>query len=203
MTIPIGGVSGAGRKASEDYSFCEVDEDLRAYRLGKHQHVPEIAQLLGFPVSFTPHLLPVRRGLIATCNVRSTGPDLRALLEQAYAASEVVTVLRGNGYNVLEAQNGGEAFLLCEQFPATIHLLLTDVVMPTVGGLELAERIRQRLPDVKVLYMSGYSAEAVRRRGIEADESGLLHKPFTSEALARAVRKALDQVPSDRGLAPA
>ena len=55
--------------------------------------VPEIAQLLGFPVSFTPHLLPVRRGLITTCNVRSTGPDLRALLEAAYAGSAVVTVL--------------------------------------------------------------------------------------------------------------
>jgi N-acetyl-gamma-glutamyl-phosphate reductase len=55
--------------------------------------VPEIAQLLGFPVSFTPHLLPVRRGLIVTCNVRSTGPDLRALLDAAYAGSPVVTVL--------------------------------------------------------------------------------------------------------------
>ena len=57
----------------------------RPYRVGAHQHVPEITQLLGFPVSFTPHLLPIRRGLIATCNVRSTGADLRALLEEAYA----------------------------------------------------------------------------------------------------------------------
>ena len=68
-------------------------ENVSPYRVGAHQHVPEIAQLLGFPVSFTPHLLPVRRGLIATCSVRSTGPDLRALLEQAYAGSPVVTVL--------------------------------------------------------------------------------------------------------------
>ncbi len=68
-------------------------ENVSPYRVGEHQHVPEIAQLLGFPVSFTPHLLPVRRGLIATCNVRSTGPDLRALLEAAYADSAVVTVL--------------------------------------------------------------------------------------------------------------
>jgi N-acetyl-gamma-glutamyl-phosphate reductase len=55
--------------------------------------VPEIAQQLGFPVSFTPHLLPIRRGLIATCYVRSTGPDLRALLQAHYAESHVVTVL--------------------------------------------------------------------------------------------------------------
>jgi N-acetyl-gamma-glutamyl-phosphate reductase len=63
------------------------------YRVGAHQHVPEIVQLLGLPVSFTPHLLPVRRGLIATCNVRSTGADLRELLVDAYAGSAVVTVL--------------------------------------------------------------------------------------------------------------
>ena len=68
-------------------------ENVSPYRVGAHQHVPEIAQLLGFPVAFTPHLLPVRRGLIATCNVRSTGADLRALLEEAYAGSPVVTVL--------------------------------------------------------------------------------------------------------------
>jgi N-acetyl-gamma-glutamyl-phosphate reductase len=70
-----------------------VLENVSPYRVGAHQHVPEIAQLLGFPISFTPHLLPVRRGLIATCSVRSTGADLRALLEQAYASSPVVTVL--------------------------------------------------------------------------------------------------------------
>ena len=68
-------------------------ENFAPYKVGTHQHVPEIAQLLGFPVSFTPHLLPLRRGLVATCNVRSTGADLRALLEEHYAGSEVVTVL--------------------------------------------------------------------------------------------------------------
>jgi N-acetyl-gamma-glutamyl-phosphate reductase len=70
-----------------------VLENVAPYKVGRHQHVPEIAQLLGYPVSFTPHLLPLRRGIIATCNVRSTGPALRALLEQHYATSHVVTVL--------------------------------------------------------------------------------------------------------------
>jgi len=70
-----------------------VLENVSPYKVGSHQHVAEIAQLLGFPVSFTPHLLPVRRGLIATCNVRSTGADLRELLEERYATSPVVTVL--------------------------------------------------------------------------------------------------------------
>ena len=86
------GVSGAGRelKASSHAGF--VLENISPYRVGTHQHAPEIAQALGFPVCFVPHLLPVRRGLLATCYVRPTG-DLRGLLEDAYADSELVRVL--------------------------------------------------------------------------------------------------------------
>ena len=89
----LSGMTGAGRTPKDASHAGAVLENVSPYRVGAHQHVPEIAQLLGFPVSFTPHLLPVRRGLIATCNVRSTGADLRALLEAAYAGSAVVTVL--------------------------------------------------------------------------------------------------------------
>ena len=89
----MSGMTGAGRspKASTHAGF--VLDNVSPYKVGTHQHVAEIAQLLGFPVSFTPHLLPVRRGLLATCNVRSTGADLRTLLEERYASSPVVTVL--------------------------------------------------------------------------------------------------------------
>lgn len=89
----LSGMTGAGRSLKSASHAGAVLENVTPYRVGAHQHVPEIAQLLGFPVSFTPHLLPVRRGLIATCNVRSTGADLRALLEAAYADSPVVSVL--------------------------------------------------------------------------------------------------------------
>ena len=89
----LSGMTGAGRTLKPASHAGSVLENVSPYRVGTHQHVPEIAQLLGFPVSFTPHLLPVRRGLIVTCNVRSTGPDLRALLEDVYAGSAVVTVL--------------------------------------------------------------------------------------------------------------
>src|SRR5207244_1874712 len=61
------GVTGAGRKASEDLSFAEVDEDFKAYKVLRHQHQPEIAQTLGKRVTFTAHLLPVKRGILATC----------------------------------------------------------------------------------------------------------------------------------------
>jgi N-acetyl-gamma-glutamyl-phosphate reductase len=86
------GVSGAGRelKASSQAGF--VLENLSPYRVGKHQHAPEIAQALGFPACFVPHLLPVRRGLLATCYATVDG-DARELLEAAYATSPVVRVL--------------------------------------------------------------------------------------------------------------
>ena len=89
----LSGMTGAGRSLKASSHAGTVLENVTPYRVGAHQHVPEIAQLLGFPVSLTPHLLPLRRGLIATCNVRSAGVDLRALLQEAYAGSHVVTVL--------------------------------------------------------------------------------------------------------------
>jgi N-acetyl-gamma-glutamyl-phosphate reductase len=87
------GVSGAGRelKASSHAGF--VLENISPYRVGTHQHAPEIAQALGYPVCFVPHLLPIRRGLLATCYVRPGSVDLRDLLEEAYADSAVVRVL--------------------------------------------------------------------------------------------------------------
>jgi N-acetyl-gamma-glutamyl-phosphate reductase len=86
------GVSGAGRelKASSHAGF--VLENLSPYKVGRHQHAPEIAQALGFPVCFVPHLLPIRRGLLVTCYVAATD-ELRPLLEDTYASSDVVRVL--------------------------------------------------------------------------------------------------------------
>jgi N-acetyl-gamma-glutamyl-phosphate reductase len=86
------GVSGAGRALKQSSHAGFVLENLSPYRVGKHQHAPEIEQALGFPVCFVPHLLPVRRGLLATCYVEPQD-DLRALLEAAYAAAPAVRVL--------------------------------------------------------------------------------------------------------------
>jgi N-acetyl-gamma-glutamyl-phosphate reductase len=86
------GVSGAGRMLKASSHAAAVLENVVPYRVGTHQHQPEIEQLLGFPVCFVPHLLPVRRGLIATCYVQAAD-DLRPLLEAAYGASHVVSVL--------------------------------------------------------------------------------------------------------------
>jgi N-acetyl-gamma-glutamyl-phosphate reductase len=86
------GVSGAGRSLRPDVHAAAVLENLVPYRVGRHQHVPEMEQALGFPVCFVPHLLPVRRGLVATCYVRAEG-NVRATLEAAYATAPAVTVL--------------------------------------------------------------------------------------------------------------
>jgi N-acetyl-gamma-glutamyl-phosphate reductase len=87
------GTTGAGRALTPSSHAGAVLENVSPYRVGAHQHAPEIAALLGFPVTFVPHLLPIRRGLVATCYVRSTGADLRTLLEEHYADSHVVAVL--------------------------------------------------------------------------------------------------------------
>jgi N-acetyl-gamma-glutamyl-phosphate reductase len=86
------GVSGAGRTLRESSHAGAVLENLAPYAVGEHRHAPEIAQQLGFGVCFVPHLLPVRRGLLATCYVRFPG-DAREALEEAYSASPLVRVL--------------------------------------------------------------------------------------------------------------
>jgi N-acetyl-gamma-glutamyl-phosphate reductase len=87
------GMTGAGRAPRASSHAGVVLENVAPYRIGTHQHAPEIAAQLGFPVTFVPHLLPVRRGLLATCVVRSRGADLRGMLEEHYAESHVVDVL--------------------------------------------------------------------------------------------------------------
>jgi N-acetyl-gamma-glutamyl-phosphate reductase len=87
------GVSGAGRGLKPSSHAGFVLENLSPYRVGTHQHAPELAQALGFPVCFVPHLLPIRRGLLVTCYAHATEDDLRDRLEAAYAATPVVRLL--------------------------------------------------------------------------------------------------------------
>jgi N-acetyl-gamma-glutamyl-phosphate reductase len=87
------GVSGAGRGLKESSHAGFVLENVSPYRVGTHQHAPEIEQVLGFPVCFVPHLLPVRRGLIVTCYATADADAVRARLEETYAGSHVVHLL--------------------------------------------------------------------------------------------------------------
>lgn len=103
------------------------------------------------------------------------------------------------GYRVLEAPNGRDALAAAQQHAGRIDVLVTDVVMPHPGGRELAERLRLVRPEMKILYLSGYSDEAVSRQGIPGDGHGFLQKPFTPLALARRVREILDWPNAERG----
>jgi len=103
------GVSGAGRALKESSHAGAVLENFMPYRVGAHQHEPEIARFLGFDVCFVPHLLPVRRGLVATCYAIPTADDLRERLEAAYATSPVVTVLPVGAVPELSRVQGTDA----------------------------------------------------------------------------------------------
>jgi DNA-binding NtrC family response regulator len=102
------------------------------------------------------------------------------------------SILRRHGYRVIVAKNAGEALFLCEAHTGPIQLLLTDVVMPHLSGVDLAKRIAVTRPETKVLFMSGYTDDSVVRHGVLEDGVAFLQKPFTPESLARKVREVLD-----------
>lgn len=106
--------------------------------------------------------------------------------------SLVVRLLRSMGYWVLEASRVDEALMVCVRHKGPVHLLLTDVVMPQMSGRDLLGHIRPLRPDIRVLFTSGYTEEALHRRPLEQD-AAFLQKPFTEEALARKVRDVLDE----------
>jgi CheY-like chemotaxis protein len=108
-------------------------------------------------------------------------------------------VLRQRGYRILDAPDAAEAVELVLTHPGPVHLLLTDVVLPAASGKELATRIQELRKETRCVYMSGYAADAIGRRGVLDAGTNFLQKPFTPEALAAKVRAVLDAPPADPG----
>jgi CheY-like chemotaxis protein len=104
-------------------------------------------------------------------------------------------VLSRHGYTVLEAGGGEEALQILTQHPHPIHLLLTDVVMPAMSGRELADRMHQSHPNIRILYTSGYTDDAVLRHGVLKPGMAFIQKPFTPRALLEKIREVLEREP--------
>jgi DNA-binding response OmpR family regulator len=101
-----------------------------------------------------------------------------------------------SGYHVLEARHGADALEISGRHQGPIHLMVTDVVMPQMSGRELAQRLAPLRPDMRVLYMSGYTDDAIVRHGVLGAGMAFLSKPFTPDALAAKVREVLETQPS-------
>jgi signal transduction histidine kinase/CheY-like chemotaxis protein len=129
--------------------------------------------------------------------IRITGdapPEQKVILlaeDEPGVRKLVAATLKRDGYAVLEASSGEEALTLSARLPSTIDLLVTDVVMPQMSGPELAARIKQSRQDIHVLFMSGFSAEALSMMGTLANDANLLEKPFSATVLRQRVSAIL------------
>jgi two-component system cell cycle sensor histidine kinase/response regulator CckA len=136
--------------------------------------------------------------------VNDSGSETILLAEDSEPLRELIcTILRNQGYTVLDAGDGAEALRIANQQSDPIHLLIADVIMPGMGGHELSENLRSLRRDLKVLYVSGYTDDTIFRHGVSDASVTILPKPFTPRELTRKVRAVLDagkdgRVPSER-----
>ena len=131
---------------------------------------------------------------VARVDALAPGNETILLVEDEDAVRSIVgRVLRQAGYTVLEASRGTEAVRLAGTYAGTIHLLITDVVMPEMGGRELVDTLAPLRSELKVLYLSGYTHDETIRRGVLQAEVAFLPKPFTIAALTNKVRQVLDE----------
>ena len=112
--------------------------------------------------------------------------------DEASVRNLVITVLDRQGYVILEAPEGAQALEVSQRHEGPIHLLLTDTVMPGMGGAELAAQLASLRPDTKVVFMSGYTDDAIVRHGVLSEGTAFLQKPFTLDVLVRKVREVLE-----------
>ncbi len=148
---------------------------------------------------------PAEGELLSALAQRPAGAHERQMAEKTMPGGETILVvdddpsvlqvaskvLRRGGYDVLEAGGGDEALRVAEERRGHIHLLLTDVVMPGMGGRELGERLSELYPSIRLLFMSAYTEDEVLLQGVRVAEVNFIAKPFTVEGLRSRVREIL------------
>ena len=144
--------------------------------------------------------LPTVKGTSEAAEIRAVpagGSETVLLVEDDASLRKLARMILAaqGGYNVLESAGGNEAQMLAGQYKNRIDLLLTDVVMPGMGGRELSEKLATLRPEMKIMFMSGYTDDTVVRHGVLEVGTAYVQKPFTSESLLRKVRDALDARP--------
>jgi two-component system cell cycle sensor histidine kinase/response regulator CckA len=165
----------------------------------------DVTSRVGHGTRFDLYFPSVESDILTTAPTQSLGQPQRGtetilLVEDEPSVRTLVRdELRKLGYRVVEAKNGVEACLLATQQAGSLQLLLTDIVMPGMGGRELAQHLSVIKPDLRTLFISGYMDDVGIMAGQEESMSSFLQKPFTPEVLARAVRTLLDaSTPSDK-----
>jgi PAS domain S-box-containing protein len=149
-----------------------------------------------FPRELSANETSVRAPLFTAC---VAGSETILVVEDEEAVRNLAKrILSGAGYTVLAAANGSEALLICERHPGAVHLMVTDVVMPQMSGKDLAERLVKLYPTLRVLYMSGYTDDAIGHHGVLDAGTHFIGKPFNAADLTRMVREVLDEIPTDQ-----
>jgi CheY-like chemotaxis protein len=129
---------------------------------------------------------------VGTAGEAPRGSETVLVVEDEAPVRKLVRrMLEGVGYRVLEAGSAVDAITLLVRDNVGVDLLVTDVIMPQMSGRDLARRLKDHLPDLKVLFISGYTDDALADHGVLAPGIALLEKPFSPESLARKVREVL------------
>ena len=145
---------------------------------------------------YLPRVDEVREGEAVVSSSVPHGTELILLVEdEAQVRAILKEILEGQGYNVLAASNGEEALSISQDLESDIKLMITDVVMPQMSGRELAERVLEVRPNLPVLFMSGYTDDAIVRHGLLDEKLHFIQKPFDSATIGRKVREVLDSTP--------
>ncbi|MEO8295421.1 MAG: response regulator, partial [Gemmatimonadota bacterium] len=147
-----------------------------------------------FKIYFPRVDAPVTASPVAAARQPAGGNETVLIAEDEPAVRNLTQrVLKSKGYTVLTAASGPEALTLVQNYQQPIHLLLTDVVMPGMSGPQLAERLLGEQPQIKVLFMSGYTTAAIHHHGVLEPGVSYLQKPFSPSGLSEKVREVLDE----------